>query len=105
MKPLKLLVSIATVCLLVGASSAAMAVGCPTGAIEDITVAEIIIDGKSCFIHDVIVQGNIIVTNTEEVTIVDSEVSGSVQLLSSRNATMVGTRVTGNILARKNERI
>ena len=57
MKSLKLFVSVATMCLLVGASSTAMAVGCPTGAIENQTVAEITIDGRSCFINEVIVQG------------------------------------------------
>ena len=105
MKSLKLLASVATACLLVGASSAAMAVGCLTGSIEDVTVDEIIIDGRSCFIHDVIVQGNIDVRNTEEITIVDSEVGGSVLLRSNRFASMLGTNVTGNILTRRNERV
>ena len=104
MKSLKWLVSVATVCLLVGASSAAMAVGCPTGSIEDITVGEITINGQNCLIHNVTVTGDVNITNSEEVTIVNGTVGGGVRLIGSRNATMVGVTVTGNIVARNNER-
>lgn len=41
-----------------------MAVDCASGAIEGTTVAEIIIDGKSCFVDDVIVQGDVQVLNS-----------------------------------------
>ena len=66
-----------------------MAVACLTEFIRNVTVDEIIIvNGQNCIIHDVIVIGNIEFTNTEAVTIVDSEVSGNVRFLSNRFTTM-----------------
>jgi hypothetical protein len=104
MKSLKWLISVATACLLVGASGMAMAVDCSEGAIENIPVAEITLNGQSCFINNVTVEGDIVAVNSEEVTILNGSVGGRVRLIGGRNATMVGVAVVGNITARSNER-
>ena len=104
MKSLKLFVSVATVCLLVGASSTAMAVGCPTGAIENQTVAEITVDGRSCFINEVIVQGNVLITNSEDLIMIKNTVDGDIRIFEGRNATLVANTATvGNIVVTGNE--
>jgi uncharacterized protein YoxC len=104
MKSLKLFVSVATVCLLVGASSTAMAVGCPTGAIENQTVAEITVDGRSCFINEVIVQGNVLVTNSEDLIMIKNNVQGDIRVIGGRNATLVANITeVGNIVVSRNE--
>jgi hypothetical protein len=75
MKSQKLIVIAAIVCLLVGASGAAMALDCADGVIqgeegEPLVVEEdIIIEGQSCSIKDVEVAGNIEVINSEHITI------------------------------------
>ena len=104
MKSLKLLVSVATVCLLVGVSGTAMAVDCDSGVIENTTVDNITINGKSCLIKDVVVEGDLTSIYGEEVAVIDGSVGGRVQLVGGRDATMVGVTVTGNILVRNNER-
>ena len=108
MKSLKLFVSVATVCLLVGASGTAMAVDCADGIIEGtveepLEVDEITIIGQNCLIHDVAVTGDIVVVNSENLGIVDSTVGGRVRVIGNRNATLVGVDVVGNITARNNE--
>ena len=104
MKLQKLLVSVATVCLLVGASSTAMAVGCPTGAIENQTVAEITVEGESCFINEVIVQGDVLVTNSEDLIMIKTTVQGDIRVIGGRNAALVGnTAKVGSIVVSRNE--
>ncbi len=105
MKTLKLFVSVATMCLLVGVSSTAMAVGCPGGTIENQTVAEdIIIDGQSCVINEVLVQGNVLVTNSEDLVMVKNTVEGNIRVFGGRNATLVAnTTKVGNIVVSGNE--
>jgi hypothetical protein len=80
-----------------------MAVGCPNGAIENIEVDEIIISSKSCFINRVIVKGDIVAVDSEDLMILNSEVGGRVRLLAGRNAILVGVKALGHITARNNE--
>jgi len=99
MKIQKILVSAAIVCLLVGASGAAMAVNtCEDGVIAGteevpLEVDEIKIDGRSCFVNNVIVSGDVTVTNSEDFAMIDSAVKGSVRVLGCRNAIVVGNNV------------
>ena len=105
MKSLKWLVSVATMCLLVGVSSTAMAVNCLGGTIENQDVAEIIVDGRSCYINNVNVAGNVVVTNSEDLIMVRNNVGGDIRILGGRNATLVAntTTVEGNIVVSRNE--
>ena len=104
MKALKWLVSVATVCLLVGASGTAMAVDCEGGTIENTDVPEITIDGRSCFINEVIVQGNVLVTNSEDLIMIKNDVQGDIRVFGGRNATLVAnTTKVGNIVVSRNE--
>jgi hypothetical protein len=99
MKIQKILVSAAIVCLLVGASGAAMAVDtCENGVIAGtdeapLEVDEIKIDGRSCFVNNVIVSGDVTVTNSEDFAMIDSVVKGSVRVLGCRNAIVVNNYV------------
>jgi hypothetical protein len=107
MKSLKLFVSVATLCLLVGASGTAMAVDCLGGAIEGtegepLEVDEITVDGRSCFINDVIVAGNVVVTNSEDLVMIDNDVRGRIRVIGGRNATLVGNEAA-NIVVSQNE--
>ena len=104
MKSLKWLLSVAIVCLFVGASSTAMADGCPGGAIENQTVAEITVEGESCFINEVIVQGNVLVTNSEDLIMIGNTVQGDIRVIGGRNAALVGnTAKVGSIVVSRNE--
>ena len=109
MKSLKLFVSVATVCLLVGASGTAMAVNCADGIIESteeepLEVDEIIVDGRSCYINNVNVLGNVIVTNSEDLIMVRTNVVGNIRVLGGRNATLVAnTTSEGSIVVNRNE--
>jgi hypothetical protein len=104
MKSLKLFVSVAIVCLLVGASGAAMAVEeCLDGILEGEIVDDIIIENRSCVIDDATVTGTIQVTNAEEITIIGSKVSGRVLVQQSRYATVAGNKFERNLVVRNNE--
>lgn len=101
MKSLKMLVSVATMCLLVGASSTAIAqtvTDCPDGVIEGtkdapLTVSEIAIVGQSCVIRNVDVTGDASVINGEDVSFLDNTVAGTVRIRGTRNATVIGNTV------------
>jgi hypothetical protein len=104
MKSLKMLVSAATVCLLVGASGTAMAVNCLGGTIENQDVADITVDGRSCYINNVNVAGNVVVTNSEDLIMVRNNVVGSIRVIGGRNATLVAnTTSEGSIVVSRNE--
>ena len=105
MKALKWLVSVATVCLLVGASGTAMAVDCEGGTIENTDVPEIIVDGRSCYINNVNVAGNVVATNSEDLIMVRNNVGGDIRVLGGRNATLVAntTTVESDIVVSRNE--
>ena len=104
MKSQKLIVLASAACLLLGVSGASVAVDCVGGVIEEITVDEIIIDGQSCFVNDAVVIGDVIVTNSEDFTMVSTEVAGQVLAKGGRWATLFANRVTGGIVAVDNER-
>ena len=81
MKLHKLFLSAATVGLLLGGSGAAMAQvvdDCADGFIIGEQVDEIQIDGVACHIEEVLVNGNVTVTNSPALTMIDVEVKGSV---------------------------
>lgn len=111
MKLLKMLVSTATACLLLGAAGAAMAQEepapvvdtCESGAIILKVVDEIVVTDRSCFISDVLVSGNVTATGGQTVTISGSRINGNVSVTGGQNATVLGTQVLdGDILVEGN---
>ena len=76
-------------CLLLGASGAAMAVGCPLGFIIGERVAEIEINGQSCTIIDTEVAGDVTVTNSPDIEMYKVDVVGSVTVTEGDFATLV----------------
>jgi hypothetical protein len=116
MKFQKLFVSVATACLLVGVSSAAMAQEepppaapvvdtCEKGAIIATIVDEIVVTGRSCFISDVAVEGNVTATNSQTFTITSSKVGGTISVTGSENATLLTNEVfDGDIAVQQNMR-
>ena len=111
MKTQKLIVSVAIVCLLFGASGAAMAddiLECDDGIIQGtrqeplVVEGNILIEGQSCTIKDVEVAGRIEVLNAENITIVSNEVEGRILVEKSRFATIVANGAR-NIVVKNNE--
>ena len=86
MIPKKLFLNVAAGGLLLGASGAAMAVGCPEGRIIFETVDEIVIDGQPCLVYETVVAGKIQVTNSPQFEITFSEVGGPITI-QGRGAT------------------
>jgi hypothetical protein len=84
MKFLKLVLSVATGWLLVGASGAAMAVDCASGSIVNTTVDEISVTGQGCLIWQVIVEGPVEINNGAVVVMIDNRVSGRVRVQNSQ---------------------
>jgi hypothetical protein len=80
----KLLISAVTVCVLVGVSSAAMAqeiVGCPDGVIENTTVDSIVIKlGSDCIIQNVVVLGDVTISNTMSASVINNQIGGNVDI-------------------------
>jgi hypothetical protein len=119
MKTQKLIVIAAIVCLLVGASSAAMAVDCAGGVIqgtekEPLEVDEIVIDGQSCFVNNVIVTGDVTVVDSEDFTMIDCNVHGNAKITQGREVIIFGTTfgvvegnlaTNSNLLIRNNSRV
>ncbi len=118
MKTQKLIVIVAIVCLLVGASSAAMAVDCAGGVIqgteeEPLEVDEIVIDGQSCFVNNVIVTGDVTVADSEDFTMIDCNVRGNAKVTQSREVIIFGTTfgvvegetTNSNLLVINNDRV
>ena len=92
MKSLKLLISAAIVCLLVGASGAAMAVDivdCAGGVIANQEVDQITVDGEDCIISNVTVTGDIEVTNSDTLVMVSNNVVGNIRVLRGGDVTLV----------------
>jgi hypothetical protein len=81
-----------------------MAVGCLGGTIENTSVDEIIVDGRSCYINNVNVTGNIVVTNSEELIMVRNNVVGNIRVLGGRDATLVANTSESNIVVSRNEK-
>ena len=81
----KLFLSAATGCLLLGASGgAALAqeedVTCESGIINNETVNNITVDGRSCFVSETIVLGSVTVTNSPTFAMSNNTVHGSVSV-------------------------
>jgi len=105
MKSLKLFVSVATVCLLVGASGTSMAVDCAGGVIANQEVDQITVVGENCIISNVTVTGDIEVTNSDELVMVSNNVVGNIRVLRGGDVTLVANTTTaGNIVVRRNAR-
>ena len=118
MKSQKLLVIAAIVCLLVGASGTAMAVSCLGGIMEGtqetpLEVDEIVVAGRSCFVHNVIVLGDVTVNNSEDFTMLDSSIKGDVLVTQSGAVIIAGNTVgvvegdiatNSNLVVRSNDR-
>jgi hypothetical protein len=111
MKSQKLLVIATIVCLLVGASSAAMARNdCPDGFLVGGTIDSIIINEQSasCTILGVYVTGDedgrgIVVRNGGQITIKDSIVEGRLVVINSGNTVLIeDNEVSDNIVVRDN---
>jgi len=108
MKTQKLLVIVAIVCLLVGASSAAMARNdCPDGYLVGGTFEEIKIDEEnvSCEILGVNVTGSVVVKGAGHITIKGSLINGNLRVIGAANAFIVDNQVEGNKLVSKNNTI
>jgi len=105
MKTQKLFVIAAIVCLLVGASSAAMARNdCPEGSIVGGTYEEIVINQfVSCYVVGVVVNGDVRVSNADQFTMMGSLVNGSVRVTNTVSAALAGNQVNdGNLVTRDN---
>ena len=105
MKSQKLIVIVAIVCLLVGASSAAMARNdCPDGSITGGTYDEIVINEfVSCSIVGVYVTGRVLVRDADQFTMMGSLVEGNVRVINTVSAALVDNQVVGgNLVARGN---
>ena len=97
-------VNAATACLLLGASGASMAVDCADGTIVGQTVDEIVVDGRSCHVEDVVVQGNVTVTNSEKFALIDSNVGGALRVTGGRNARIILNEIaSGSVDVSNNE--
>ena len=98
MKIQRLILSAVTAWLMVGASSAAMAVDCPNGRIIFDTVPEIVIDGQSCFIYAVTVEGKVKITNSPVLNMSFTDVGGPMTIENGENAVIIRVDVlVGNL--------
>jgi hypothetical protein len=108
MKIQKLYVSLATACLLVGVSGAAMAQEeppptpvvdtCDDGSIWLTAVDEIVVDGRSCAILDVLVTGNVTATGGSTISLISSRVGGDVTVTGAGNAIIVNNQLYNGVL-------
>ena len=106
MKTQKLIVIVAIVSLLVGATSAAMARNdCPGGSISGGVFDDIVINEfASCSVVGVIVTGNVLVKNADQFTMKGSIVKGSLRVINTVSAALVDNQVDngGNLVAKGN---
>ena len=105
MKTQKLIVIATIVCLLVGASGAAMARNdCPDGSIVGGTYDEIVItDFVSCKVVGVYVTERVIVNGADQFTMIGSVVDGNVRVVNTASAVLLDNQVDGgNLVARNN---
>jgi hypothetical protein len=87
--------------LLLGASGAAMAVDCPDGSIVLQEVDEIVINGQPCYINDVVVAGDVTITDSPNVDMIDVDVNGTVVVTGTgvENAELNATLVNIDVFA------
>ena len=105
MKPQKLLIIAAIVCLLVGASGAAMARNdCPDGSLAGGTLDEIVIDEfVSCSVVGVVVTGRVLIKDADQFTMKGSLVEGNFRVINVVSANLVDNQVVnGNLVAKGN---
>jgi hypothetical protein len=106
MKTQKLLVIVAIVCLLVGASGAAMARNdCgPDGTLTGGVYDEIVINEHvSCYVLGVVVLGDVRVRNADQFTMMGSIVNGNLGVTNTVSAALADNHVNeGNIVTRDN---
>ena len=105
MKTQKLFVISAIVCLLVGASGAAMARNdCPDGSITGGVFDDIVIDQfVSCYIVGVVVNGDVRVRDADQFTMMGSIVNGNIRVTNTVSAALWDNQVNeGNIVTRAN---
>ena len=95
MKSQKLLIIGAIVCMLLGVSGgAAMATGCGDGLIQDETFdGSLIIDGEPCAIISSAIQGDVIVTNSPHVLLLNNKIGGNLQVKDAGVANVIANTV------------
>ena len=76
---------------------------CPDGYIQDTEVDEILLDGQSCFITGVTVNGNVNIRNGENVIMTDNNVKGSVLVQQNRSAYIARNEIASNLAVIRNE--
>lgn len=103
MKFHKLLVSAATVCLLTVISGCGGNSGddtttdfCLDGFIVNLTVGDVIVNGRECFILDTVVLGDVQVSDSASFTISKSRVLGSISVSGSEQANVIDNRIFNN---------
>ena len=91
----KSLVNAAATCLLAGASATAMAVDCANGNLIGLQVDEVVINGQSCYMEDLIVMGDVTVVDSEDLTMFNVSAAGTIRVIGGGNAIMVGNTADG----------
>jgi hypothetical protein len=120
MKSQKLIVSIAIVFLLASASGAMADADCQGGVLEGTELDplviddDLVIDGQTCFINNVIVKGNVTVTNSETITMIDNVIEGNLHVSRGREAVILGNTIgivdgelatNSNLVIKRNDRV
>ncbi len=109
MKVQNLLVNTLVGCLLMGASGAAMAVGCPNGSIIGGVVDEIVIEGVGqesldCIVVNVTVMGRVRVVGADQFTMMGSRIGGALRAQESTSVALVENEVWGGPLVASSNR-
>jgi hypothetical protein len=104
MKTQKLIVIAAIVCLLVGASGAAMAVNdCRDGFVTGVVNEDVIVNDTACVIKKADITGDIQITGAPNVTIFATKTSGKIVVQDSGVVALVGVTTPKNIRVRRND--
>jgi hypothetical protein len=120
MKSQKLIVSIAIVFLLASTSGAMADADCQGGVLEGTELdplvidGDLVIDGQSCFINNALIRGDVTVTNSENLTMIDNVVEGNLHVSRGREAVILGNTIgivegelatNSNLVIKRNERV
>jgi hypothetical protein len=103
MKSSKLANTAITACLLVGASSAAMAESCHSGNFDGAELSSLSVDGRACTVTNTIISGNVWVKNSEEFILVDSVVGGKVTVTQGGSAVISRNEIDGTLTVERME--
>jgi hypothetical protein len=79
-----------------------MAVDCATGNLIGQQVDEVVINGQSCYMEDLIVAGNVTVIDSEDVTMFQVNAGGTIRVIGGGKALLVANGARG-IAVRNNE--